>query len=619
MNISKTTTEETTSSVRAAAVYDADTGLLDEIEALIAPPTYLNGKLKKSPRWKPPGKWKSANSQYCNACKEGGELLCCDRCPASFHLMCHEPPIDRSSIPAGKWICRRCTVAIGKHEPILNRTKKSLRAEAGGALLNEVDRNKAAMLRVIQRAENVESPLTVLAEAALAVNAEQFTLPVAMTKDKLELPHDEIKAPRAPLPPGSRCHVCGRGIEDNILAMLIRCDFCALCYHIDCLSPPLAVPPKDKWMCPAHVELFLDGKMLGSLSLTERMQLWKKYARQEVEEHTVKMSFLQKVHFEKVNKNHVKMWSKKKGSLKGKGHVPAAVKALYRTRWQGRSGLSKTLDDLTTLRCLMKCSGTAPNNNELKLATTEERTEEKKKEDNVIRVKSESDSSVIDEKLEMKDDAREGYRSHSEEGKDREVMAGPPVESDDRSDILMKRLRRECMKWIDKAGKEHQEERLIGALALQRLQQIDCQLSDFNAKLPFRFNPRVLRKNRPILAVLKGKGADAFPVQQLCTTIGCGSRADVDLSQLAPMCSKIASLHGHLVFNKVCRHFELQPIGGNVVAVDGVRYSGNEPNASLPSCCCTFATIPPIAGPALLRHGCKIRIGCATLVFASLF
>ena len=31
---------------------------------------------------------KTVNREFCNSCKEGGDLLCCDRCPAAFHLEC---------------------------------------------------------------------------------------------------------------------------------------------------------------------------------------------------------------------------------------------------------------------------------------------------------------------------------------------------------------------------------------------------------------------------------------------------------------------------------------------------------------------------------------------------
>lgn len=34
----------------------------------------------------------------------------------------------------------------------------------------------------------------------------------------------------------------------------VKCDFCKLVFHFDCLDPPLTTLPKDRWMCPLHVE-----------------------------------------------------------------------------------------------------------------------------------------------------------------------------------------------------------------------------------------------------------------------------------------------------------------------------------------------------------------------------
>lgn len=47
--------------------------------------------------------------EFCRVCKDGGELLCCDTCPSSYHIHCLNPPLPE--IPNGEWLCPRCTVS----------------------------------------------------------------------------------------------------------------------------------------------------------------------------------------------------------------------------------------------------------------------------------------------------------------------------------------------------------------------------------------------------------------------------------------------------------------------------------------------------------------------------
>ncbi len=49
------------------------------------------------------------NHDWCDACNDGGSLLCCDSCPSSFHLICLNPPLTQ--VPVGDWFCNRCTSA----------------------------------------------------------------------------------------------------------------------------------------------------------------------------------------------------------------------------------------------------------------------------------------------------------------------------------------------------------------------------------------------------------------------------------------------------------------------------------------------------------------------------
>ena len=52
----------------------------------------------------------------CVVCGSGDceeELLICDQCEASYHLMCLDPPLP--SIPPGDWRCPGCVAEVGGH------------------------------------------------------------------------------------------------------------------------------------------------------------------------------------------------------------------------------------------------------------------------------------------------------------------------------------------------------------------------------------------------------------------------------------------------------------------------------------------------------------------------
>ncbi|XP_053130627.1 PHD finger protein 12 isoform X2 [Hemicordylus capensis] len=146
-------------------VYDLDTsgGLMEQIQALLAPPrsdeSSGGGSEKRSRRpdrgephpphhhhhpppghhhhhhHPPPGhhphqhhphphpaagaqrrSGRATNHDSCDSCKEGGDLLCCDHCPAAFHLQCCNPPLSEEMLPPGEWMCHRCTVRRKKRE-----------------------------------------------------------------------------------------------------------------------------------------------------------------------------------------------------------------------------------------------------------------------------------------------------------------------------------------------------------------------------------------------------------------------------------------------------------------------------------------------------------------------
>ncbi|EFJ41710.1 hypothetical protein VOLCADRAFT_67978 [Volvox carteri f. nagariensis] len=48
------------------------------------------------------------NTENCVLCGVGGSLICCDRCPAAYHLRCIGQTAH--SIPDGDWLCPECAV-----------------------------------------------------------------------------------------------------------------------------------------------------------------------------------------------------------------------------------------------------------------------------------------------------------------------------------------------------------------------------------------------------------------------------------------------------------------------------------------------------------------------------
>ncbi|KAH9586049.1 PHD finger protein 12 [Schistosoma haematobium] len=69
---------------------------------------------KNDPFWRKP---RANCHEYCDSCGcIEGERLVCDRCPASFHLECLDPPLDPDEAPVGVWFCHRCSMVLKDEE-----------------------------------------------------------------------------------------------------------------------------------------------------------------------------------------------------------------------------------------------------------------------------------------------------------------------------------------------------------------------------------------------------------------------------------------------------------------------------------------------------------------------
>ncbi|GFQ87170.1 PHD finger protein 12 [Trichonephila clavata] len=288
--------------------YDLDTsgGLMPQIQTLIAPPILEENAKKKKERerrYRRPGR--SVNHDSCDGCKEGGDLICCDRCPAAFHLTCHDPPLSEEDLPSGEWLCHRCRTTSEVEEPVFV-------PQPCGAddLESEIYPRHPTEFSAVEIDQETVNPLNVLITAATVRNPTQYQLPAELSCT-LQLPGSSKKAKqkenryskRVPHEldsgivhlPAKLCYHCKKSCRK---APLIQCDYCPLLFHTDCLEPPLTSLPTGRWMCFNHSELTADQKLLTSVSLSERVKLWDKFTG-PVSQDAIKLYFLNKV-----NKRH---------------------------------------------------------------------------------------------------------------------------------------------------------------------------------------------------------------------------------------------------------------------------------------------------------------------------
>ncbi|CAN4080377.1 unnamed protein product [Withania somnifera] len=84
---------------------------------------------------------KKGNDGYyyeCVVCDLGGNLLCCESCPRTYHLQCLDPPLKR--IPTGKWECPSCyqkNDTLETVDPLDTVSKRARTKITGGKANNE--------------------------------------------------------------------------------------------------------------------------------------------------------------------------------------------------------------------------------------------------------------------------------------------------------------------------------------------------------------------------------------------------------------------------------------------------------------------------------------------------
>ena len=90
---------------------------------------------------------KIENRDHCNVCKDGGELICCDNCPRSFHIeKCLQRYCKKNNLPLAEpsndedadWYCPKCKPVVDKRNQENEEKKQRALAKEQAA----IDRKK---------------------------------------------------------------------------------------------------------------------------------------------------------------------------------------------------------------------------------------------------------------------------------------------------------------------------------------------------------------------------------------------------------------------------------------------------------------------------------------------
>ena len=203
-----------------------------------------------------------SNDDFCSACGGSGVFICCDTCPKSYHFLCCEPPLE--DCPDDNWNCPEC---VYKRNP--NDIRRWDDIGMFGKLLNQ---QESRGVKEFQLPNNLRDHTFVgvsTGEGGVYQDDTVKHVPSSNKNDDSQVPgfntnvdleidslYDKEGKPYL-------CHKCGlSGLNRRTI---IRCDYCPLAWHLDCLDYPLTTPKPigNKWRCPNHYEELLSRQLMN--------------------------------------------------------------------------------------------------------------------------------------------------------------------------------------------------------------------------------------------------------------------------------------------------------------------------------------------------------------------
>lgn len=200
------------------------------------------------------------NNDWCAACGDTGEILCCENCPRSFHFTCLEPPLAMEDISDDEpWLCRVCEA---RNKP----SKKSPHFSRG--LFGELE---YVLAKRNSTCFQLPRGLKDRYEGAKSDGLGEFQpdKPRAEERDPWRL-FDKEGEP-------IQCFKCGLSA---LHGPLLTCELCAIHWHLDCVFEPHMgpqVPLPGRWTCPNHAT-----EVVKRAPVTSKTRLLRQFRKPQV-------------------------------------------------------------------------------------------------------------------------------------------------------------------------------------------------------------------------------------------------------------------------------------------------------------------------------------------------
>eukprot|EP00027_Filamoeba_sp_ATCC50430_P016479 CAMPEP_0168576934 /NCGR_PEP_ID=MMETSP0413-20121227/20516_1 /TAXON_ID=136452 /ORGANISM="Filamoeba nolandi, Strain NC-AS-23-1" /LENGTH=650 /DNA_ID=CAMNT_0008610651 /DNA_START=53 /DNA_END=2002 /DNA_ORIENTATION=- len=169
------------------------------------------------------------NHDQCDSCGDGGDLLCCDNCPCSFHFECVNPPINPNDLKLMKdWYCNTCRAILQPKPPPPTSVLSPL--------FVKLDSTNPEVFSLPQEIKN---------SVAVEPQASQYW--DFNTNSAVDM-SDDIRSKKKKTK--LACTICCMSNLNQ--SDTVFCSICGSVFHMYCLEPPLIHKPTGAWYCPKH-------------------------------------------------------------------------------------------------------------------------------------------------------------------------------------------------------------------------------------------------------------------------------------------------------------------------------------------------------------------------------